>query len=98
MPYQSVIRSRLASATRSYVTLFEEIQGGMMEATRRYGDGEIGILRFALSFYSRWFTIFAVASFGSLLVILGLLKPDIIDVSSGNEPAVHEEEETKGRE
>lgn len=45
------------------MTLLEKIHGDMMTITGKWGDGEIGVVRFAVGFYSRF-------TFGLVLSLL----------------------------
>jgi len=46
----------------------------MMTASGRYGDGEIGVIRFIVGYYTRW-----------ILILLFRRNLDIIDQSSGKQ-------------
>jgi hypothetical protein len=97
MHYPNAIRSRVVSATSNYIILVEKSMGKMMEVTQKHADKEIGIIRFLFGFYWRWFVSLCTVSFMSLLVVLGLLSPDIIDTYAGEESAV-KDKEMKGSE
>jgi len=43
------------------MTLLEKIHGDMMTITGKWSDGEIGVIRFAVGFYSRFLLGFALS-------------------------------------
>lgn len=60
------------------------IHEGMMEVTGRWGEGEIGVIRFAVSFYTRFLLGLAFAcTLGWVLVIIDQRRDKLAQMTKG---------------